>query len=138
MQHSYLLHSVIYSAEHKECSWNSDKAMGWMIQDFNPGRNRRYLSLLHNIWTGSGPQEASYSVGMKGFVQTLKWQWCEADSSLHLIIMLRKSGALPLLILHAFKNWTGATSPFHILYHLSVEIRRNFLFIGPCIILMVE
>jgi len=103
--------------------------MGWMIQDFNPGRNRRYLSLFHNIRTGSGPQAASYSVDIKGFVQTVKWQWCEADNSLHLIIMLRKSGASPVLILHAFKNYTGATSPLHVLYHLSVQIKRNLFYL---------
>jgi hypothetical protein len=49
------------------------------------------------------------------FFQTVKWQWCEADNSLHLIVSLRKNGAWPLPILHAFKNWTGATLLLHIL-----------------------
>jgi hypothetical protein len=66
MQQSNLLHSLIYSAESEQCSWYSDKAMGWMIQDSNPGRNRKYLSLLHNIQNGPGAQAASYSADMKG------------------------------------------------------------------------
>jgi hypothetical protein len=88
--------------------------MGWMIQEFNPGRNRRYMSLLHNAQTGCGAHAASYSVDKKVSLQTVKWRWCEANSSLDLIVRL-KNAALQLPILHAFKNWTGATVPSHVL-----------------------
>jgi hypothetical protein len=59
--------------------------MGWMIQDFKPERKWRYLSLLQNIQNGYGAHAASYSVDKMGFFQTVKWQWCEADNSLHLM-----------------------------------------------------
>jgi len=66
--------------------------MGWMIQEFNPARNRRYLSLPHNTQTGCGAHAASYSADKKGSFQTVKWQCCEANSSLDLIVWL-KNGA---------------------------------------------
>jgi len=62
MQHSYLLRSFIYSVESEEFRWYRDRTMGWMIQDFNPGKKRRYLFLLHNMQTGYGAHAASYSV----------------------------------------------------------------------------
>jgi hypothetical protein len=62
---------------------------------------------------------------MKSSFQTVMWQWCKADNSFHLTRRLRKSGALPPHIQHAFKKWAGATLPLHVLKNLSVKIKRN-------------
>jgi len=53
--------------------------MGWMIQDFNPGKKRRYLFLLHNMQTGYGAHAASYSVNHEASFLDSKvavvWGW---------------------------------------------------------------
>lgn len=72
----------------------------------------RYFSPLQNVQTGSGAQSPSYSIGNGDNFPGVKLSEQEIDHSPPSDTKVRRSGAIPLLVLLDFMVWTGATLPF--------------------------
>jgi len=72
----------------------------------------RYFSQLQNVQTGSGAHSPSYLMGNGDNFPGLKLPEQEIDHSSPSGTNVRRSGAIPLLVLLDFMVWTGATSPF--------------------------
>ena len=60
----------------------------------------REFALLHNVQTGSGAHQPPVQL-VQGALPPVKWLRCEVDHS-HLVLGLRKCGAMHLLFLYAF------------------------------------
>jgi hypothetical protein len=76
----------------------------------------RNLSLLQNVQTGSGAHSPSYSMGNGDNFPGVKLPEREIDHSPPSGTKVRRSGAIPLLVLLDFMVWTGTTFYFYIIH----------------------
>lgn len=75
-----------------------------------------YLSLLQNVQTVSGSHSPSYSMGNGNNFPRAKLSEHETDHSPPSGTKVRRSGAIPLLILLDFMVWTWTTFYFYIIH----------------------
>jgi len=69
----------------------------------------RYISPLQNVQTGSGAHSPSYSMGNGDNFPGVTLPEQEIDHSPQSGTKVRRSGAIPPLVLLDFMVWTGAT-----------------------------
>jgi hypothetical protein len=81
----------------------------------------RYLSLLQNVQTGSGSHSPSYSMGNGNNFPGVKLPEHEIVHSPPPGTTVRRSGAIPLLILLDFMVWAGTTFYFYIIHTCGIR-----------------
>jgi hypothetical protein len=89
--------------------WGSISAGAW------------YLSLLHNVQTASGSHSPSYSMGNGNYFPRAKLPEHEIDHSPPSGTKVRRSVAIPLLILLDFMVWTWTTFHFYIIHPYGIR-----------------
>ena len=77
-------------------------ATGWTTRVSNPGRGKDFFFFFKNAHADSMAHVASCSIGTRVSFLGKKRPKSEADHSHYIVPMLRMSGCMPLLPLHAF------------------------------------
>ena len=84
------------------CSFYGYWATGWTTRVLNPGRSKAFVLFSKNAHTDSVAHVASCSMGTRVSFLGVKGPESEVDHSHYIVPMLRMSGCMPLLPLHAF------------------------------------
>ena len=83
-----------------------DCAAGWTIWGSNPGRYKRFFSSPKRPGQLWDPPSVLFN-GYRGSFSQVKQPGRKLPTHLHLVSMLRISGAIPLIPLYIFMAWTG-------------------------------
>jgi len=93
-------------------SHNSTLTMGWAVLGSNPSRDNGFSPLLNHPAHLQHPPKLWFN-GHQGSGQWGGSNWnVKLTNHLHLMLRLRKNGAVPLFPLHTFMTQTGATLTF--------------------------